>query len=291
MWVPLAEAYEVQTARPNRRQSSERLALEAYESFASIYDEFNHRNDYETWIGGVLLPKLLDYGLKGPGAALDVGCGTGRAFPPLLRRGWEVCGCDISPAMVAIARGEHFGEQVSLSVADMRSLPAFGSFDLALIMNDAVNHLLTERELQQTVTGVARNLLPGGLLLFDCNTRALFSKLFGAGERHAVERGGRRWTWQGLGEGDRPPGTFRARISGDSIDSIVITERHFSQAEVETALEASGLECRAVLGQREADGGVVLDEQPDDKRDDKFIYIASRRAAVGHSSEGADPTA
>ena len=285
MRAPLAEAYDVGTARPNRRQASERSALEAYESFAGIYNEFNHRNDYETWIGSVLLPKLLDYGLKEPGAALDVGCGTGRAFLPLLRRGWEVCGCDISPAMVAIAR-EHFGQQVSLSVADMRSLPALGSFNLVLIMNDAVNHLLTDRELQQTATGVARNLLPGGLLLFDCNTTALFSKLFGAGERHVVERGGRRWTWQGLGEGDRSPATFRARISGDSIDSIVITERHFSQPEVEAALEATGLECRAVLGQHEADGGVVLDEQPDDKRDDKFIYIASRRAGVGRSAAG-----
>jgi SAM-dependent methyltransferase len=252
-------------------------ALEAYESFASIYDDFNYRNDYETWLGAVLLPKLLDYGLKAPGAALDIACGTGRAFPPLLKRGWDICGCDISPAMVTVAR-EQFGNQVRLSVADMRRLPTLGSFDLVLVMNDAVNHLLTDQDLHQTMAGVVENLSPGGLLVFDCNTRALFRRLFGAAERRTVERDGRHWTWQGMGESDRPPPTFRVRISGDSIDSITITERHFSQREVETAIEAAGLECRSVLGQREADGKVVLRERPDDERDDKFIYVASRES-------------
>jgi SAM-dependent methyltransferase len=252
-------------------------ALEAYESFASVYDDFNHRNDYETWIGAVLLPKLLGYGLEEPGAALDIGCGTGRAFPPLLKRGWDVCGCDLSPAMVAIAR-EHFGNQVRLSVADMRRLPALGSFDLILVMNDAVNHLLTDRDLDETMTGVASNLAPNGLLVFDCNTKSLFRGLFGGSERRAVERGGRRWIWQGMGESDRPPPIFRAQISGDSIDSITITERHFSQQEVEAAIEAAGLRCQGVLGQHEADGKVVLSEQPDEERDDKLIYVVSRES-------------
>lgn len=252
-------------------------ALEAYESLAEIYDEFNHRNDYETWLGAVLLPKLLGYGLGAPGAALDVGCGTGRAFPPLLKRGWEICGCDISPAMVAIAR-EHFGDRVSLSVADMRHLPALGSFDLVLVLNDAVNHLLADRDLKQTMAGVVKNLAPGGILVFDCNTSALFRELFGAGERRTVEHGGRNWIWQGMGESDRPPPTFRAQISGSSIDPITIEERHFSQHEVESALEEAGLERRAVFGQREANGEVVLSEQPEDERDSKFIYVASRRA-------------
>lgn len=252
-------------------------ALEAYESLASIYDDFNHRNDYETWLGAVLLPKLLSYGLGAPGAALDIACGTGRAFPPLLKRGWDICGCDVSPAMVAIAR-EHFGNQVRLSVADMRRLPTLGSFDLVLVMNDAVNHLLTDRDLHQTMAGIAENLSAGGLLVFDCNTRGLFRGLFGAEERRTVERDGRHWIWQGMGESDRPPPTFRAQISGDSIDSITITERYFSQQEVEAAVEAAGLRCQGVLGQHEADGKVVLGEQPDDERDDKFIYVASRDA-------------
>lgn len=252
-------------------------ALEAYESFASVYDDFNYRNDYEMWIGEILLPALLGYGLEAPGVALDVGCGTGRAFPPLLKRGWDVWGCDISPAMVEIAR-ERFGSRVRLSVADMRRLPALRSFDLVLAINDTVNHLLTDRDLHRTMAGFAKNLSPGGLVVFDCNTRAVFRKLFDDDERRVVERGGRRWIWQGMGECDRSSSTFSARISGDSIEPVTITERHFSQREVETALEAASLRCRGVFGQREADGRVILGEQADDERDGKFVYIASRES-------------
>lgn len=248
-------------------------ALEAYEAYAEIYDDFNHLNDYEMWIGEILLPKLLGHGLKTPGMALDVACGTGRAFSPLLERGWKIWGCDVSPAMVAIAK-KRFGDQVRLSVADMRSLPTIGKFDLILVMNDAVNHLLTLRDLHQTMAGIAANLQPGGLLLFDCNTRALFRKAFAATVSHAVERNGRRWIWQGMGKNGR---TFRVQISGDFIDPVTITERHFLQLEVEAAMKASDLTCRAVFGQRETDGRVLLSEEPDEERDDKVIYVASHQ--------------
>jgi len=251
-------------------------ALEAYEAYAEIYDDFHHRNDYEQWIGEFLLPKFLGYGLKGPGLALDIACGTGRAFAPLLKRGWEIWGCDVSPSMVEIAR-RNYGDRVRLSVADMRRLPTLGKFDLVLIMNDAVNHLLTEDDLRQTMAGIAANLQPDGFAIFDCNTKGLFDKVFDASTSHTVERGGRRWTWQGLGWSDSSERTCRVRISGDSIDPILIAERYFSQREVEEALTANGLVCRAVLGQRESDGSVLLSERPDEERDEKMIYLTSHK--------------
>src|SRR6476469_9283751 len=100
-------------------------AFSTYERFAGIYDDFNHRNDYEMWLGRKLLPELEQRGLR-KGRVLDVGCGTGRAFPPLLSRGWQIHGCDLSPAMLERAR-ERFGDAVALDVADMRKLPVFGS--------------------------------------------------------------------------------------------------------------------------------------------------------------------
>src|SRR5215211_6100679 len=101
-------------------------ALATYEAFAPIYNEFNHLNDYEMWLGRVLLPELEKRGLK-QGRALDVGCGTGRAFRPLLRRGWEVRGCDLSPAMLERARQAGEG-RVELEAIDMRELPVLGEF-------------------------------------------------------------------------------------------------------------------------------------------------------------------
>src|SRR6478609_7924970 len=96
-------------------------ALVAYQAFAAVYNDFNAANDYEMWLGRVLIPELRKHGLREGGHALDVGCGTGRAFRPLLSRGWRVYGLDLSPAMLELAAQEG-GGAVPLKVADMREL-------------------------------------------------------------------------------------------------------------------------------------------------------------------------
>ncbi len=62
--------------------ASDELQLEAYEHLAPAYDQFTISNNYELWVGETLLPVAELFGLK-VGRALDIGCGTGRAFPPL----------------------------------------------------------------------------------------------------------------------------------------------------------------------------------------------------------------
>src|ERR1700761_4581870 len=77
---------------------SERGAEIAYEAIAPVYDEFTDHHDYEDWLG-TLLPELERHGLI-RGRLLDVACGTGKSFLPMLWRGWEVSACDVSAAMV-----------------------------------------------------------------------------------------------------------------------------------------------------------------------------------------------
>lgn len=253
---------------------SEDATFSAYEKFAEIYDDFNYRNDYEMWLGRKLLPELERRGLR-TGQALDVGCGTGRAFPPLLQRGWRVHGCDLSPAMLARAR-EQFADAVELDVADMRELPDFGSFELVLSMNDAVNYLTEDGELEQALRGMRANLAPDGLLLFDCNSLLLFRLAYEPMEDE-VENDGRRWTWTGLGREDESKPIYRVRIEGDGVEPIVNRERYFRIDEVEAAIAAAGLELVAVLGQREEGSEVVMREPPDEERDHKIVYIARPR--------------
>jgi SAM-dependent methyltransferase len=242
-------------------------AKEAYESFAGVYDEYNSANDYEMWFGA-LLPPLEALGLR-RGALLDVGCGTGRAIPPMLRRGWTITACDISAAMVEKAR-EKFPEGVTFDVRDMRDLPVYGSFELVWALNDAASYLIGDDDLAKAVTAMAANLGDGGLLVFDCNTRRLFREFFGQPEEPGDDDG-ERWKWEGRG-GD---GTiFEAEVSGEGIESHLHRERYRSVDEVQATLREAGLVPLAAIGQRETEDGLVLGDDWDEDRDHKIVHVA-----------------
>jgi SAM-dependent methyltransferase len=249
-------------------------ARATYDAFAPIYNEFTHRNDYEMWLGEVLLPELEKHGLR-RGRALDVGCGTGRAFAPLLRRGWELRACDLSPGMLERARGEG-GNQVQLDVVDMRELPTYGEFELVLSLNDAVNYLLGDDDLERALARMRDNLAADGLLLFDVNSKGTYDSGAWSDADHVVEHEGRSWTWRGIGEVEGEPSVFETRIEGDDIEPIVHRERFRPEAEVREAMAAAGLDCRAALGMQEIEGKVVLSDPPDEDRDYKVVYIGSR---------------
>jgi SAM-dependent methyltransferase len=246
---------------------------------APVYDSFTYRNDYETWFG-MLLPALEKHGLK-VGRLLDVACGSGKGFSPMLRRGWSIHGCDVSAAMLERAKEKTAGE-VRLDVADMRELPVFGQFDLVWALNDPVNYVLSVEELDQALTGMRRNLGPGGLLLFDANTTEAYRGFFA--EETIVERDGWRLIWRGRSSPDAAPGTimeasFEAEPLQDGTGAPIAPElhreRHFSEAELLAALERSGLECLDVFGYTDEEG---LRQPLSEAEDYKAIYIA--RAAA-----------
>jgi SAM-dependent methyltransferase len=245
-------------------------ALKMYEAFAAVYDDFNHLNDYEMWLGRTLLPALRRHGLKEGGKALDVGCGTGRAFPPLLERGWQVHGCDLSPAMLEVAAKK--GGPVALDVADLRSLPLLGSFDLVLALNDCLNYLLGDEDLVHALSGMRANLAKRGILVFDVNSRSTFAS--GYSEVREVEHEGSRWQWNGRGE--VAPSVYEAEIAGDKLEPVRQRERFRPVDEVLEAMQAAGLHVLAAYGMREAQGAVLLSEPPDEHRDYKLVFIGAR---------------
>ncbi|MGN6587525.1 MAG: methyltransferase domain-containing protein [Solirubrobacterales bacterium] len=279
-----APAEEIQGVAPVREaidSTAGESTKVAYDRFASFYDEANAQNDYEMWVGEVLLPALEEHGLR-KGWALDVGCGTGRAFEPLLARGWQIVGCDLSPGMLAEA-ARKFGSDIQLLELDARDLPPLspgagppdeGSFDLVLLLNDVINYLTEFKDLELLFSGVRRNLnRDHGLFVFDANTVALFQANFASGLTEKMSEGG--WEWRGLSEGAEPGGFFEARLSGRGAEPHVHRQRHWPVEQMTAALEASGLGCLAALGQREEDGRVLLSDEPDEERDSKVVYIAA----------------
>ncbi len=241
----------------------------AYDRLAPIYDEFNAANDYEMWFG-LLLPELEKRGLGKAGRLLDAGCGTGRAFAPMLRRGWKIQGCDLSPGMIEEAR-QKFGDAVPLAVADLAELPTFGEFDLVWALNDVVNYLTEDGDLVRALEGMRSNLAPGGLMLFDANTLALFNSHFTEGAENEMSVGG--WCWRGLSTSTEPGGAFEAEISGSRVETHAHRQRHHPVERVRDAIGAAGLVHLASLGQREAGGKVILTDPVDEQRDHKAIHI------------------
>jgi SAM-dependent methyltransferase len=252
----------------------------AYDDCSPIYDEWNGENDYELWLGEILLPELAKFGLPGTGWALDVGCGTGRAFEPLVERGWKVVGCDVSAGMLRAAQ-KKFESRVRLLRADARSLPAIApepeapggeAFQLVLLLNDVINYLVDDGDLVQVFSRVRKNLNPeSGLVLFDSNTLRQFQDEY-ASSRTTV-RGD--WVWRGLAENVVAGGTYEASLSGSRIEAHLHRQRHWLPSQVEAAMEAAGLSLLTVIGQRETEGQVLLSGAPDELRDAKFIFIGT----------------
>jgi SAM-dependent methyltransferase len=256
-------------------------ALNTYQAMAPVYDDFTAHHDYEGWLADLL--KILEAnGLRGE-RLLDVACGTGKSFMPMLPRGWRVTGCDISPAMLTLAE-EKAGDAVELSVADMRELPRLGEFDLVWALDDAINYLLSTEELEMALRGMRENLAATGLLLFDVNELLAYRTFFA--ETSVVERGGRRLVWRGLAPADVAAGSVceaRLEVLGESEEggaergeTSIHRQRHFPEAEVLAALERAGLECLDVYGH----GFDGIPRQPlDAEHHTKAIYIAHRADA------------
>jgi ubiquinone/menaquinone biosynthesis C-methylase UbiE len=126
----------------------------AYDELAHVYDGLTAHHDHERWLA-LLLELAQAHGLAGR-RLLDVGCGTGKSFMPLVRRGFDVTACDISPRMAARARRRARGRGVVVHVADMRRLPQLcEGADLVTCLDDAVNYLLDGEELRGATSGPA----------------------------------------------------------------------------------------------------------------------------------------
>lgn len=249
-----------------------RAAKKAYDTMAQAYDDFTAHHEYDVWLGH-LMPALKEHGLQGD-RLLDVACGTGKSFIPMLEEGWKVTAADISPEMIELAR-EKVGDQVEFHVADFTNLPKFGEFDLVFCLDDALNYLLSPEEMESALRGLGSNLAPTGRLLFDINVLNAYHNFFA--EEFVVEMNGRKLTWEGHAENAQPGEAQEATFKIESLEDpdaepIVVThrQRHFPEAEMRELIESAGLELIAVYGHRD---DAVLKQPVDEENHFKMVYI------------------
>jgi SAM-dependent methyltransferase len=250
-----------------------RAAKVAYDTIAPAYDDFTSHHEYDVWLGN-LMPALERHGLQGD-RLLDIACGTGKSFLPMMEKGWQVTAADISPEMLELAR-EKVGEEVEFHIADFTNLPKFGEFDLVFCLDDALNYLLSPDEMERALRGLASNLSPTGLLLFDINCLNAYYNFFA--EEFVVEMNGRRLTWDGHAENAQPGSSHEATFRIESLEDpeaepieVPHRQRHFPETEMLGLLEAAGLEVLGIYGHRD---DAILQQPVEEDRHFKMIYIS-----------------
>jgi SAM-dependent methyltransferase len=106
-------------------------------------------------------------GVAEGGPALELGIGTGRIALPLVRRGVEVHGIDLSPDMVAQLREKPGGEEIPVTIGDFATTTVEGTFSLAYVVWNSIMNLGTQEAQVACFRNAAAHLVPQGLFVVE----------------------------------------------------------------------------------------------------------------------------
>ena len=154
--------------------------MEAYSSFAQVYDLFMDNVPYEEW-SRYLISLLKEYQVT-DGTVVELGCGTGKMTRLLADAGYDMVGVDNSAEMLEIA-GERQEEEerndILYLLQDMRELELFGNIRAIVSVCDSMNYILEPEDLKKVFELVKEYLAEDGVFIFDLNTVHKYRDLMG----------------------------------------------------------------------------------------------------------------
>ena len=140
---------------------------DSFKKFAKYYDIIYGPDAY------LDIPGELDFYLneaqKAQGLVLEIGCGTGRIYLPLMASKIPIYGIDISTEMLNILKlkSDFYKGSVQVKKGDMTKLNEKNKFSLVLIPLNSIHHI-TEKKLQmKTFQNIYKALRPKGKLIFS----------------------------------------------------------------------------------------------------------------------------
>lgn len=153
--------------------------LEAYTSFASVYDTFMDNVPYKEW-GEYIHSILCRYDVP-DGIVLDLGCGTGSMTEVLAGYGYDMIGVDNSADMLELAMEKRIrsGHDILYLLQDMREFELYGTVRAVVSVCDSVNYITESEELKEVFRLVNNYLDPGGIFIFDFNTEYKYREVLG----------------------------------------------------------------------------------------------------------------
>lgn len=150
--------------------------MEAYTSFAEVYDRFMDNVPYDKWCE-VITSYLKEFNID-DGLVLDLGCGTGTLTAMLSELGYDMIGVDMSEDMLAMAMEKSgYDSGILYLCQDMREFELYGTVRAIVSACDSMNYLTEDKDLK-TVFALAKNYLDyDGIFVFDMNTKYKYEKL------------------------------------------------------------------------------------------------------------------
>ena len=151
----------------------------SYESFARVYDLFMDNIPYDEWCS-YLIELLKEYGIE-DGLVLELGCGTGNVTERLFNAGYDMIGVDNSMDMLEIAmeKKEENKKDILYLLQDMREFELYGTVRAVVSICDSMNYITEEEDLLEVFRLVNNYLDPGGIFLFDMNTKYKYAEILG----------------------------------------------------------------------------------------------------------------
>ena len=133
--------------------------MEAYTSFAEVYDTFMDNVPYEEW-ADYLEDRLKEYGVK-DGLVLELGCGT----ELLAEKVYDMIGVDNSEDMLEIAMEKRIesGHDILYLLQNMQEFELYGTVRAIVSGCDCVNYVTEKNELQEVFRLVNNYLDPKGI--------------------------------------------------------------------------------------------------------------------------------
>lgn len=228
--------------------------MEAYTSFARVYDIFMDNVPYKEWAD--YLGKILkEYGID-DGLVLDLGCGTGSMAEMLASSGYDMIGVDNAEEMLEIAMEKKVesGHDILYLLQDMREFELYGTVKAVVCVCDSMNYLLEEEDLAEVFSLVHNYLDQDGIFIFDMNTLYKYRDLIGDATI-CENREHESFIWENCFDEESSINEYALTLFVEQESGLYARyeEFHYQRAyeleKVEELIKASGLELLAVCGE------------------------------------------
>lgn len=145
--------------------------MAVFSKYAHYYDLFYHDKDYkaETRYVDTLIRKYYPEAKN----ILELGCGTGRHAEFLNKKGYEICGLDVSSEMIEQAqrragKARHKNAAMTFIKSDIRDFALPKTYDVIISLFHVVSYQKSNEDLKAVFTKTKEHLTPKGIFIFDC---------------------------------------------------------------------------------------------------------------------------